>query len=130
MAHGWESEAWEEGTGRIITMGTCSICGNYCPSQEMAINSNIMEVRCRDCFKKYGDVPLETLCAALCVYGIHIYDLSEDDLDILVPLQKKKITLNREFDKIQENANKQRAKINKTIDGTIKKIKENMETGY
>jgi len=139
---GWESQAWEEGTGNIITMGTCSICGKSCPLQEMAVNINIIEVRCKDCFKKYGNVPLETLCAALCVYGMHIYDLSEDDLDILVALQKKKIDLNRKTERkiigtvnalrgvgrekrledVQKKANNQRAKINQRINGTIKKM--------
>lgn len=118
------AEAWEEGTGNIIMMGTCSICGNYRPIEEMAVNANVHEERCRECFKKYGNVPLETLCAALCLHEMHIYDLSENDLDILVFLQKKKISLNRELDKIQEKADYQREKINQIIDYTIKKIKE------
>ena len=123
---------------------TCSICGTRHPHIEMHINTLFEEARCKPCFERYGDVPLETLSAALARFDLNIIDIPREDLDVLVSLQKKKITLNRETEKriagltgakwvllrewrlkrAQEKAKKERDRINAGIDGMIKAIKE------
>ncbi|MBU1067274.1 hypothetical protein KKE60_05775 [Patescibacteria group bacterium] len=124
---------------------TCSICGTKHPHIEMHLNAQFEEARCKPCFERYGDVPLETLSAALARFDLNIIDIPREDLDVLVSLQKKKITLNRETEQkmidkanalwvfggrenkikdIQEKAKVKRDRINAEIDGIIKEIKE------
>lgn len=123
---------------------TCSICGTRHPHIEMHINALFEEQRCKPCFERYGDVPLETLSAALARFDLNIIDIPREDLDVLVSLQKKKITLNRETEKkiagltgskwvfrrekrledVQKKAKEERDRINAGIDGIIKEIKE------
>ncbi|MDP3352666.1 MAG: hypothetical protein Q8S44_02880 [Flavobacteriaceae bacterium] len=123
---------------------TCSICGTRHPHIEMVVNTNFEEARCKDCFERYGDVPLETLSASLSRFSLNIMEIPRADLDVLVPLQKKKIALNRETDKkiaeltgakwvfmrkrriknVQEKAKEERDRINAGMDGMIKAIKE------
>ncbi len=125
----------------------CSICGTKHPHIEMILNTNFEEARCKSCFERYGDVPLETLCASLAVFNLNILDIQLKYLDLLVPLQKKKIALNKETDKkiaglsgtkwvfmrkrriekLQKEANEERDRINTEIDDMIKAIKERME---
>lgn len=128
---------------------TCSICGNRHPHIEMVVNAKFEEARCKVCFERYGNVPLETLSASLCWFGMNIMDIPRVDLDVLVSLQKKKITLNRETEKkiidmtnalwvfrreksienVQKKAKEERDRINAGIDGIIKEIKEKQEKG-
>lgn len=123
---------------------TCSTCGTRHPHIEMHINALFEEARCKPCFERYGDVPLETLSAALARLDLNIIDIPREDLDVLVSLQKKKITLNRETEKkiagltgskwvfmrekrledVQKKAKEERDRINVEIDGNIKEIKE------
>lgn len=125
----------------------CSICGTRHPHIEMRLNANFEEARCKECFERYGDVPLETLCASLANFNLNILDIPREDLDMLVPLQKKKIALNRETDKkiselsgakwvlmrkrrienIRKTANEERDRINQEIDDMIKAISEKKE---
>ncbi len=125
---------------------TCSICGTRHPHIEMHLNAKFEEQRCKECFKRYGDVPLETLSAALCRFDLNIIDIPRVDLDVLISLQKKKIALNRETEKkiagltgakwvfmrekrlesVQKKAKEERDRINAGIDGMIKAIKEKM----
>ena len=123
---------------------TCSICGTGHPHTEMHVNALFEEARCKECFERYGDVPLETLSAALARFDLNIIDIPREDLDVLVLLQKKKIALNRETEKkiagltggkwvfmrekrledVQNKAKEERDRINAGIDGVIKSIKE------
>lgn len=123
---------------------TCSICGTRHPHIEMHINTLFEEARCKPCFERYGDVPLETLSAALARFDLNIIDIPREDLDVLVLLQKRKIKLNRETEKkiidtanalwvfrrekrledVQKKAKEERDRINAGIDGIIKEIKE------
>lgn len=123
---------------------TCSICGTKHPHIEMVINAKFEEARCKPCFERYGDVPLETLSAALARFDLNIIDIPREDLDVLVSLQKKKISLNRETEKkiagltgaklllmrekrlkdVQEKAKEERDRINVEIDDRIKEIKD------
>lgn len=132
-----------------MTMGykdeeTCSICGTGHPHTEMHINAKFEEARCKECFERYGDVPLETLSAALCRFNLNIMDIQRVDLDVLVSLQKKKIDLNRKTERkiigtanalwgfsrekriesVQKKAKEERDRINAGIDGIIKSIKD------
>lgn len=123
---------------------TCSICGTKHPHIEMHINAKFEEARCKECFERYGDVPLETLSAALTRFDLNIMDIQREDLDKLVSLQKKKIALNRKTEQkmidtanalwvfrrekklkdVQEKAKEERDRINNEIDSVIKAIKE------
>lgn len=123
---------------------TCSICGTRHPHIEMFVNAKFDEARCKPCFERYGDVPLETLSAALSRFDLNIIEIPREDLDGLVSLQKKKITLNRETEKkminlanavwvfrrekrignVQKKAQDERDSINVEIDSMIKAIKE------
>lgn len=123
---------------------TCSICGTKHPHIEMYINAKFEEVRCKPCFERYGDVPLETLSAALTRFDLNIMDIPREDLDKLVSLQKKKIALNRKTEQkiidtanalwvfrrerriedVRKKAKEERDRINVEIDGVIKAIKE------
>lgn len=125
----------------------CSICGTRHPRTEMHINAKFEEARCRPCFERYGDVPLETLSAALSIFNLNIIDIPREDLDGLVTLQKKKIALNRDTDKkiidmtnavwvfrrekrikdVQKKAEEERDIINTQINGIIKAIKDMVE---
>lgn len=123
---------------------TCSICGTKHPHIEMAINAKFEEARCKSCFERYGDVPLETLSASLTRFNLNIMDIPREDLDMLVSLQKKKIALNRETEKkiagltgakwvfrrekrledVLKKATEERDRINREIDDMIKGIKD------
>lgn len=123
---------------------TCSICGNKYQHIEMHINKLFEEARCKPCFERYGDVPLETLSAALSRFDLNIIEIPREDLDALASLQKEKIDLNRMTEKtieglakgkwvfrrekriedVLKKAQEKRDRINMGIDGKIKAIKE------
>lgn len=123
---------------------TCSICGTKRPHTEMHVNAKFEEARCKNCFERYGNVPLETLSAALSSFNLNIIDIPRVDLDVLISMQNKKIKLNRETEKkiidltnglwvfrrekkikdVQKKANEERDRINLGIDSIIKEIKE------